>query len=206
MPRTGTSLESSLDLPSMSPTLDPCDVALTSFRKVTSGRICLQHQQRCNLPCAVAWGSLLRDFEQTTNSTCLTLKTAIKAWQPSIIDTGFGLGTSSPVSLEEGGRLAQTCAGALYNCPDNHCERTTATIGLDGTSSRCACSHACQRILLRVLSYVVYRVECNTPYMFESAFTDCVYAYMYAYMRICVYAYMRICVCITCLRVRLQIV
>ena len=131
----GTSLESSLDLPKMTPSLDLCDMALTSLKKVISGRVCLQKQPRCHLPCAVAWGSLLRDFEHITDMKCESVKQAIQAWQPSIIDQGFGRGTASLVSLEEGGRLADMCS-IQYKCPDNHCKRNEDPVRLDGTSSR----------------------------------------------------------------------
>ena len=130
-------MESSLSLPPLSPTLHKCDVALTSLRKITSGRLCLKNQGKglCSLSCATAWGSFLRDFEATTDIKCEGLKKAIEAWNADIIDKGFKGGVTSPVSLEEGGRLADLCSGNEYNCPDNHCKRSFAALGEDGTSS-----------------------------------------------------------------------
>ena len=39
---SGTSLESSLSLPSMSPSVEECQVALTSLNKISMGRLCLE--------------------------------------------------------------------------------------------------------------------------------------------------------------------
>ena len=137
----GTSLEESLSLPAMSPAVDPCEIALTSLRKITGGRTCLEYQEGCSLACAASWGSLLRDFEQVTGSQCLALKTRLEEWrqglglEESIVDTGFLGGVTSPVSVEEGGRLQALCSGNVYRCPDNHCKRGSSALGDDGTSS-----------------------------------------------------------------------
>lgn len=137
---SGTNLDSSLGLPAMSPAVDPCEVALTSLQKIFGGTgACLLNQEGCSLACATAWGSFLRDVEHVTGRQCVALKTRLEVWgqavNEEIIDTGFLGGVTSPVSVEEGGRLAGLCSGDVYRCPDNHCKRASTTLGEDGTSS-----------------------------------------------------------------------
>jgi hypothetical protein len=136
---SGTNLEESLGLPAMVPVIDPCDMALTSLNKIVGGRTCLQNQEGCSLACATAWGSFLRDVEHVTGRQCVALKTRLEVWgkavKEEIIDSGFTGGVSTPVSVEEGGRLERLCSGDVYGCPNNHCSRTSTALGQDGTSS-----------------------------------------------------------------------
>jgi len=137
---SGTNLDSSLGLPAMAPAVDLCDVALTSLQKVFGGTgACLLNQDSCSLACATAWGSFLRDVEHVTGRQCVALKTRLEVWEKAantrIIDTGFLGGVTSPVSVEEGGKLERLCSGDVYGCPDNHCSRTSTALGQDGTSS-----------------------------------------------------------------------
>ena len=133
---SGTSLQSSLQLPAPSTTADDCQVALTSLTKITGGRLCLQQQERCSLQCAVVWGSLLRDVGQVVGSQCTKLKEEMAAWRPDLqlVDTGFLGGVTSPVSMDELERLSAACSTA-YKCPDHHCKPSLAVLGEDGTSS-----------------------------------------------------------------------
>ena len=94
---SGTNLASSLELPTLTTSIDECSTALTSLTKVIQGRHCLLGQEICTLECATAWGSLLRDYEaiielKPHTQKCMDVKRAIEASLPDILDTGFSGG------------------------------------------------------------------------------------------------------------------
>jgi hypothetical protein len=98
---SGTNLVSSLELPTLTPSIDECSMTLTSLNKVIQGRHCLLGQEICTLECATAWGSLLRDYEaiielKPHKQKCMDVKRAIEASLSDILDTGFSGGVYNP--------------------------------------------------------------------------------------------------------------
>ena len=94
---SGTNLVSSLELPTLTPSIDEYSTTLTSLNKVLQGRNCLLGQEICTFECATAWGSLLRDYEaiielKPHKQKCMDVKRAIEASLPDILDTGFSGG------------------------------------------------------------------------------------------------------------------
>ncbi|EKX38348.1 hypothetical protein GUITHDRAFT_115491 [Guillardia theta CCMP2712] len=126
----GTNLFPSLRLPAPSELADPCKIAITSLRKLTQGDLCWASDQ-CDLKCATAFGSLIRDVKNIYYTKCAVFDQEATSYQRIVYKNP---NYQQPSSEQYSDTFSRICT-RVYGCAMGHCSPSANVVESDGTSS-----------------------------------------------------------------------